>query len=39
MKVRIKVCGVTFPAQLEALDEMGVDLAGFIFYSNHPGIW
>jgi phosphoribosylanthranilate isomerase len=36
MKVRIKVCGVTFPAQLEELDEMGVDLAGFIFYSKSP---
>src|SRR4030095_14478004 len=36
MKVRIKVCGVTLAAQLEALDEMGVDLAGFIFYSKSP---
>jgi phosphoribosylanthranilate isomerase len=36
MKVRVKVCGVTFPAQLEELDEMGVDLAGFIFYSKSP---
>jgi phosphoribosylanthranilate isomerase len=32
----IKVCGVTMPSQLEALDEMGVDLAGFIFYPKSP---
>ena len=32
----IKVCGVTLPSQLEALDEMGVDLAGFIFYPKSP---
>lgn len=36
MAIRIKVCGVTVPAQLEALDEMGVDLAGFIFYPKSP---
>ena len=35
-KVRVKVCGITLPAQLEALDEMGVDLAGFIFYPKSP---
>ena len=29
---RIKVCGMTLPDQVTALDEMGVDLAGFIFY-------
>lgn len=33
---RIKVCGITMPSQLEALDEMGVDLAGFIFYPKSP---
>ena len=36
LKVRVKVCGVTMPAQLEAFDEMGVDLAGFIFYPKSP---
>ncbi|HEY0434718.1 MAG TPA: phosphoribosylanthranilate isomerase [Chitinophagaceae bacterium] len=36
MAIRIKVCGVTAPAQLEAFDEMGVDLAGFIFYPRSP---
>jgi phosphoribosylanthranilate isomerase len=36
MAIRIKVCGVTLPAQLEALDEIGVDLAGFIFYPKSP---
>lgn len=35
-KMRIKVCGITLPAQLEAFDEMGVDLAGFIFYPKSP---
>lgn len=33
---RIKVCGMTLPAQVIALDEMGVDLAGFIFYPKSP---
>ena len=36
MAIRIKVCGVTMTSQLEALDEMGVDLAGFIFYPKSP---
>jgi phosphoribosylanthranilate isomerase len=36
LKVRVKVCGVSVPAQLEAFDEMGVDLAGFIFYPKSP---
>jgi len=36
IKMRVKVCGVTMPSQLEALDEMGVDLAGFIFYPKSP---
>lgn len=35
-KARIKVCGITLPSQLEAFDEMGVDLAGFIFYPKSP---
>ena len=35
-RIRIKVCGITLPAQLEAFDEMGVDLAGFIFYPKSP---
>ena len=30
--MRIKVCGMTLPEQVSALDEMGVDFAGFIFY-------
>jgi len=33
---RIKVCGMTLPAQVIALEEMGVDLAGFIFYEKSP---
>jgi len=35
-RMRVKVCGVTMPSQLEALDEMGVDLSGFIFYPKSP---
>ena len=34
--MRIKVCGMTLPEQVNALDEMGVDLAGFIFYPKSP---
>jgi phosphoribosylanthranilate isomerase len=33
---RIKVCGMTLPEQVIALDEMGVDFAGFIFYPKSP---
>lgn len=35
-RARIKVCGMTLPEQVNALDEMGVDLAGFIFYEKSP---
>ena len=34
--MRIKVCGMTLPEQVNAFDEMGVDLAGFIFYPKSP---
>ncbi len=34
--MRIKVCGLTLPEQVTALDEMGVDFAGFIFYPKSP---
>jgi phosphoribosylanthranilate isomerase len=34
--LRIKVCGMTLPEQVNALDDMGVDLAGFIFYEKSP---
>jgi phosphoribosylanthranilate isomerase len=34
--MRVKVCGMTLPEQVNALDEMGVDLAGFIFYDKSP---
>lgn len=30
--MKIKVCGITLPQQVTALDEMGVTFAGFIFY-------
>jgi Phosphoribosylanthranilate isomerase len=34
--MRIKVCGMTLPEQVMALDAMGVDFAGFIFYPKSP---
>ena len=34
--MRIKVCGLTLPEQASALEEMGVTLAGFIFYPKSP---
>jgi len=34
--MRIKVCGMTLPEQVNALDEIGVELAGFIFYEKSP---
>jgi phosphoribosylanthranilate isomerase len=36
MSIRVKVCGMTLPQQVSALDEMGVHLAGFIFYKKSP---
>ncbi len=35
-RLRIKVCGMTLPEQVNALDEMGADFAGFIFYAKSP---
>jgi phosphoribosylanthranilate isomerase len=35
-KIRVKVCGMTSAEQVTALDEMGVEFAGFIFYPNSP---
>ena len=37
--MRIKVCGMTLPEQVSALDEMGVDLAGFILSQVAPLHW
>jgi phosphoribosylanthranilate isomerase len=34
--MRVKVCGMTLPEQVNALDEIGVELAGFIFYERSP---
>jgi phosphoribosylanthranilate isomerase len=34
--MRVKVCGLTLPEQAGALEEMGVTLAGFIFYPKSP---
>lgn len=34
--MRVKVCGMTLPEQVSALDEMNVSLAGFIFYPKSP---
>ena len=34
--MKIKVCGNTLPQQVNALDDMGVTFAGFIFYPRSP---
>jgi phosphoribosylanthranilate isomerase len=34
--MRIKVCGMTIPEQVEALPDMGATFAGFIFYPKSP---
>jgi phosphoribosylanthranilate isomerase len=34
--MKIKVCGNTLPQQVNALDDMGVTFAGFIFYPKSP---
>ncbi|MBC8035292.1 MAG: phosphoribosylanthranilate isomerase [Chitinophagaceae bacterium] len=34
--MRIKVCGMTKADQVNSLDEMGIDFAGFIFYPKSP---
>jgi len=34
--MRVKVCGMTLPEQLEQLGVMGVTFAGFIFYPKSP---
>ncbi len=34
--MKIKVCGMTLPEQVNALEEMGVELAGFNFYPKSP---
>lgn len=33
---RVKVCGMTLPEQVNALEDLGVELAGFIFYPKSP---
>jgi phosphoribosylanthranilate isomerase len=34
--MRLKVCGMTDPAQLDALEKMGVTFGGLIFYPKSP---
>jgi phosphoribosylanthranilate isomerase len=34
--MRVKVCGMTLPEQLEQLGSLGVTFAGFIFYPKSP---
>jgi phosphoribosylanthranilate isomerase len=36
MAIRVKVCGMTSSEQVNTLQEIGVDLAGFIFYKKSP---
>lgn len=34
--MRVKVCGMSFPGNVAAVDALGVDLLGFVFYPNSP---
>lgn len=34
--MKVKVCGMTWPEQLQQLEDMPVDFAGFIFYEKSP---
>lgn len=34
--MKLKVCGMTLPEQVNALEEIGVEFAGFIFYPESP---
>jgi phosphoribosylanthranilate isomerase len=34
--MKLKVCGITTTSQLQALDALGIDYAGLIFYKNSP---
>lgn len=36
MSLLLKVCGMTLPEQVEAIDRLGVDLLGFIFAKKSP---
>lgn len=36
MSLLLKVCGMTLPEQVEAIDKLGVDLLGFIFAKKSP---
>lgn len=36
MSALVKVCGMTLPEQVAALDELGVDFLGFIFAAKSP---
>ncbi len=35
-RVRVKVCGMTSPEQVQQLDDMGIEFTGFIFYPRSP---
>ena len=37
--MKIKVCGNTLPQQVNALDELGVTFAGFIFYPEIAAVY
>lgn len=36
MSLLLKVCGMTLPEQVDAIDKLGVDLLGFIFAKKSP---
>ena len=37
--MKIKVCGNTLPHQVNALDEIGITFAGFIFLSEIAAVY
>jgi phosphoribosylanthranilate isomerase len=36
MTAKIKICGLTRPQDIETINHLGVDLAGFVFYKPSP---
>jgi phosphoribosylanthranilate isomerase len=37
--MRLKVCGMTLPAQIEELEKIGATFAGLIFYPKVRGMY
>lgn len=34
--MKVKICGITTPEDLQSVDEAGADFAGFVFYEKSP---